>query len=280
MGRSRAPVSRAELLPLPSGKGRLGEIFEASILHHTRSAAHGRTIRHYLARAVVLVLEVKGQAEYDDETGRVAPLVPGSCFLIDPRVGHRYGPLPGSHWTEMYLSFRGPIFDSLEESARLMTDPVRHLTPPGAWRKKLREILPPAGGDRHPDLCNGRLIAFLTEAFPPLPVQEEQADSWVPVAKRMLERECATVTEVTERLATTTGLAAETLRKHFRTLTGCSMKAWQMAGKVATARSLLARAGMTQKEIAATLGFSSPQHFSRCMRKATGSTPGNLAKLR
>jgi len=279
VSRIHFPASRAELLPLPTGKGLLGEIFEAAILHHMRKGADGPAIRRYVARAVVLVLKVHGRAEYADETGRTSPLVPGSCFLVDPRVGHRYGPVEGSYWTEMYLSFRGPLFDSFDLSANLTNDPIRHLSPLKAWQRKLREVLPHGGHDE-PDACNGRLIAFLAEAFLRQQPSSDGAAAWVALAKRMLERELLTVTEITDRLSATTGLAPETLRKQFRRVTGSSMKSWQLAGRVANAHTLLARGTMTQKEIAAALGFSNPQHFSRCIRKSTGKTPGRLAKDR
>lgn len=278
MARRSSPVSRAELLPLPTRKGALGEIFESSVLHDMRQAAEGESNRHYIARAVVLVLEVHGRAEYGDETGRVEPLVPGSCFLVDPEVGHRYGPLDGSYWTEIYISFRGPMFESLMRLSHMMENPVRHLTPLDLWQQKLRNILPHPDGINEPDACNGRLLAFLTEAFPPLSVPGNHTLPWIDLAKRMLERENITIAEATARLSNITGLSPETLRKQFRHITGQSMKSWQLAGRIATAQSLLARGSMTQKEIAATLGFSSPQHFSRCIRKATGTTPARIAK--
>ena len=263
-------------MPIPETQGALGGIFEAAIIVNSRAPLH--EFRRYEGRAIVLVLEVVGEAEYTDETGRVCALAPGNCILIDPRIGHRYGPRPGSRWTEMYISFRGPIFDALELAGNFSTDPVRHLDSLALWKKRLRAVLPGAGEADAPDACIGRLVAFLTEAFPAKVAPANEADAWIVSAKRLLDTERLNVSEATARLAAESGLAPETLRKRFRAVVGRSMKAWQLAGRIETARSLLARGGMTQKEIAAALGFSHPQHFSRTLRKATGDTPGGLAK--
>lgn len=270
---------RAELLRVPASAGKLGEIFEAAVLRDTHCGAEGMENRRYIARAVVLVLEVVGEAEYGDETGRVAPLVPGSCFLIDPGLGHRYGPRPGSRWAEMYVCFRGPIFDTLVTDAGLMESPVRQLSPVAMWQGKLANVLPYPGGYNDTDSCIGRLLAFLAEAFCADHARGGN-EAWLDMAKRMLGRENFSVAETTSQLAGTTGLAPDTLRKAFRELTGYSMKSWQVAGKVAAARHLLSRGGLSQKEISEALGFSSPQHFSRCLKKETGFTPGELAKKR
>ncbi|MGC4013675.1 MAG: AraC family transcriptional regulator [Luteolibacter sp.] len=280
MSMVREPQPRIERLPIPEGNGALGEIFEAAILHDMKYAGRGERNRYFIARAAILVLDVQGEAEYSDETGRERPLIPGDCILLDPRMRHYYGPVTGSHWTEMYVCFRGPIFDAMELSANMMSEPVRHLDPLSDWQNRLRAVLPGSSGSDAPDACIGRLISFLTEAFPPRISQPQAADAWVTQAKRMLGTENLTVAEVSEKLSEITGMAAETVRKRFRHLVGTSMKAWQMEAKVLAARSLLARGSMTQKEIAAALGFSHPQHFSRCLRKATGHTPGKIAKNR
>lgn len=280
MNPSRVPQPRIELLPTPEGKGALGEIFEAAILHDMKYAGRGERNRYFIARAAILVLDVQGEAEYSDETGRERPLVPGDCILLDPRLRHYYGPVAGSHWTEMYVCFRGPIFDTLELAGNLMSEPVRHLAPVADWQARLRNVLPGGSGSDSPDACIGRLVSFLTEAFPPHRQALPEADAWITQAKRMLATENVTVAEVSEKLSGVAGMAPETLRKRFRHLVGTSMKAWQMEAKVVAARSLLARGSMTQKEIAAALGFAHPQHFSRCLRKATGSTPGMIAGKR
>lgn len=278
MSKSHLPDPKVELLPLPARKGALGEIFEARVLHHMREAAEGMRNRHYIANAVVFVLEVHGHASYGDETGRQVPLKPGSCFLIDPELGHHYGPLEDSYWTELYVSFRGPLFDALIRLMRMMEHPVRRIEDVGLWRRKLLAVLPHAGNATESDACCGRLAAFLTEMFPVLRDPAHQDPGWLALAKDMLEREFSPISEVTARCAERSGLAAETVRKQFRLLTGQSMKSWQIKSRIATARSLMARGNMTQKEIAATLGFASPQHFSRSIRMTTGAAPSRFMK--
>lgn len=265
-----------ELLPIPRAPGSLGEIFEAAVLRDMKSGAEGLQNRHYKARAVVLVLEVHGEAEYGDETGRVVPLRPGSCILVDPEIGHRYGPKEGSRWSEMYICFRGPVFDAIEHAARMRDHPVINLPGGRDWAAALRAVLPGPELNEPADLCNGRLIAFLTEAFPSVTAPLDPREHWISEAKHLLVRKNLSVLETTKRLAENTGIAAETLRKRFRRITGSSMKAWQLERRVDIACNLLERGLMPQKQIASMLGFSSTQHFSRCIRQLTGKTPGEI----
>lgn len=67
-------------------------------------------------------------------------------------------------------------------------------------------------------------------------------------------------------------VSASTLSHHYAALTGESPKAAFIRMKVAHAQLLLLK-GTPVKTVAAQLGFSSPFHFSRCFRQATGTPP-------
>ncbi|MFA5206882.1 MAG: AraC family transcriptional regulator [Lentisphaeria bacterium] len=67
-------------------------------------------------------------------------------------------------------------------------------------------------------------------------------------------------------------VSESTLSHRYAALTGESPKAAFIRLKVAQARLLLLK-GTPVKTVAAQLGFSSPFHFSRCFRQATGTPP-------
>lgn len=253
---------RVEKLPVPDRSGVLGSVFEAAILENASNAIPA--LRRYSAYAVVLVLHVEGEAFYEDETGVGVALAPGDCVFVNPRVAHRYGPREGSRWSELYLSYRGPLFDALH--ALSPGAPVRRVGDLDATRRTLLAVLTGGGAAGTPDACVGRLIAWLSSVIPS--VADVGDAPWIARIKRLLDIERLSVAEATRLVASAEGLSPETLRKKFKVEVGCSLKTWQMEARLRTARSLMSRGGMTQKDIATTLGFAHPQHFSRALRKA------------
>jgi hypothetical protein len=55
---------------------------------------------------------VAGSGNYRDARGIDVPLRAGDVILVFPEVAHSYGPEPGGIWNELYVCFRGPVFES------------------------------------------------------------------------------------------------------------------------------------------------------------------------
>src|SRR5688500_2342748 len=98
--------------------------------------------RYYPLRAAVLL--GRGGGIYRDTQGTNTVISPGDVILVNPRIGHTYGPESGQNWHEYYVSFEGPIFDALETCGVLdPSRPVRRLGPLQPWRNRFLALFPP-----------------------------------------------------------------------------------------------------------------------------------------
>src|SRR5690606_34876202 len=76
----------------------------------------------------------EGNGTYRDERGLEFTVGPGQWILVFPEVAHAYGPKRGERWNEIYLCFRGPVFEAWRGTGILNPD-----RPMGRW-------LPPKRG--------------------------------------------------------------------------------------------------------------------------------------
>jgi len=74
---------------------------------------------------------VAGTGNYYDARGNDIPLRSGDVILVFPEVAHSYGPKPGGIWNELYVCFRGPVFESWREAKVFdVRNPAFHWKPP------------------------------------------------------------------------------------------------------------------------------------------------------
>lgn len=81
-----------------------------------------------------LVYSVSGRCFYEDERGGRREVEPGGWILVFPDLAQAYGPTSGDRWDELYVCFRGPVFEAWRKVGCF--DPRRTT---GRW-------LPPAEG--------------------------------------------------------------------------------------------------------------------------------------
>lgn len=79
-------------------------------------------------------------------------------------------------------------------------------------------------------------------------------------------------------LAREAGINEFKLKKGFREIYGDTVFGFQAKQRLEKAHKLLIQTEKSSSEIAAELGFSSPQHFSKAFKKQFGITPGNMRK--
>lgn len=79
-----------------------------------------------------------------------------------------------------------------------------------------------------------------------------------------------------DRLARSQGVAPSTLRARVKAATGVPPRRYALLTRLERARDLLRETAMSVADVAAALGFSSPQHLSRQCTRLLGASPRAL----
>jgi AraC-like DNA-binding protein len=216
-----------------------------------------RPLRVYGSYA--LVYSLAGVARYEDALGCRTDIRPGDLIVVFPKVGHRYGPPAGQTWEEYFVCFEGPIFDLWRKRGVLSpARPVYRLEPLDYWLRRLEEIVAP----HLPALervC--RVQAMLADALAQhqRDAAAEQDELWLTQARGLLDADPSKALYV-ETVARKLGLSHETFRKKFTRLAGVSPYRYRMTRVIDHACRLVREERLSNKEIAAQLGFSDAFH--------------------
>jgi AraC family transcriptional regulator len=81
-----------------------------------------------------------------------------------------------------------------------------------------------------------------------------------------------------EQLARATHCSPTQLRRVFRAARGTTPKAAITAWRIDEAKRLLAAGRWTATQVAARVGFATPQRFAAVFRRVVGATPGKYAR--
>ncbi|MDD5198819.1 MAG: AraC family transcriptional regulator [Terrimicrobiaceae bacterium] len=225
-----------------------------------------------------IVYLVGGGGRYEDALGRRKEARAGDLLLLFPDIGHWYSPAPGGRWDEIYIVFDGPVFDLWRKRGVLAPDaPIYHLEPLEYWLRRFEEVVAP----NLPALervC--RLQSVLSGVFThyqrnPAAARDEE---WLARACELLDAgigEELYVEDVPRRL----GISVETFRKKFARLAGAPPWRYRMTRVIERGCRLVHEGRLTNKEIAAKLGFNDEFHFSRRFKQITGRSPTQFRTL-
>jgi AraC family transcriptional regulator len=78
------------------------------------------------------------------------------------------------------------------------------------------------------------------------------------------------------KLAAAAGLSVFHFSRAFRQSMGTSPYQYLLARKIERAKSFLAESNRSVAEVAASVGFSRPNHFARVFKKQTGFSPNEF----
>lgn len=246
---------------------------------HTPPPDYMRPTTHFL-----LVLTLEGEADYVDDTGVRTILREGTLVWARPGVNQSYGPRPGSRWSELYMWFSGPIFETWQEHG-LPGERTRilSLSPLDYWVQRLREVVQPTSelqGERHLSrMC--QFQQFLADAvhFEQASQQTEENIRWCEQALHMLDNGNA-ATPSLEEIATTLGMSYTAFRKRFAKLTGKSPGQYRSEVLIRRACSRLLQTDETLSQISEGLGFYDSFHFSRRFKQIMGMPPTDFRRQR
>ncbi len=235
-----------------------------------------RTYREY---ALVYVLSGKGFM--DDEQGFHAEIEAGDLMFIYPDIAHRYGPKNNAVWSEIYISFSGPVFDLWQTQGLLDSKrPLRHLEPIAEWQRRFESILgAPRRNGYAPaltEVCRLQdlLADILLDQGPKLGAQQH----WLDCAIALLEADLSGELDMND-IAKNLGMNYETFRKRFTQLTQEPPARYRLVRRIERACDLMRAGVATDCEVSDMLGFCDASYFSRCFRRITGNSPSTFRKL-
>jgi AraC-like DNA-binding protein len=261
--------------------GLLGRVHSAGRIEGGRGVPTGppRRLDYY---AVMYVYG--GQGRYRDARHDLT-LLPGHLVQLVPGHAHWYG-VTGPHpWNEVHLTFAGPAFDlcaaqGLIDPAR----PVRRLTPVEHWLGRIdrfRTARPPASAAGADDEACAvlRLLVDMaardgTAGVAPAgdPGYRRGAD-WVARSRARLGADLGEPVDL-RQVAASVGMPYETWRKRFQAVTGEPPARYRLLRRLDAAGELMRRTSLTNRDIAASLGFTDEHHLARQFRRFTGMTTG------
>ncbi len=260
------------MLRLPPAGGGPGEVTLAGT---TAARREGSGPRQRVFGQYALVYLVEGEGFYRDEHGRGATIRPGDWILVFPEIAHSYGPVPGAVWHELYVCFRGAVFEAWRSSGTLSpAKPTGTWLPPVEGVREFRRFfaqMEERGGAALSALCRwqellGKIVTFQSATV-------EAAPRWLEQALDLLGNTTADSARSLQEVARCCGVSYETFRKKFVQQTGSAPWQYVQTCRIGRARQLIRLEQLTNQEIASLLGFYDEFHFSKVFTRLSGMTP-------
>lgn len=198
------------------------------------------------------------------------------CEINDPATSYYYPENGRAPWEFVYLSFLGPTATAMTREFVRRHGPVFHLPPDSciaaeimAWQKydKHEVRITPAEG--------ARLIAGLFTALSQSKVSLSQSDAGFVLAqetRRLVRKHLHQFCNV-KSLSAQLGVSREHLSRVFKEQTAQTPYQYLQRQKMLEACRLLKETRLTQKEIAAKMGYNVPAHFTRAFKRIMRLAP-------
>lgn len=264
----------------------LGQIVYAGTKWNSRATyAHAPPPEYFRPTTnFLIVLTLEGEADYVDSTGVRTILREGSFVWARPGVQQSYGPRGNSRWSELYMWFSGPVFDTWQEQGfpgertRILS-----LSPLDYWIQRLRDLVQPSSespGELHLSrLCRFQQILADAIHFDQSRNQTEENVRWCEQALQLLETGNMTTPSL-EEIAEALSMSYTAFRKRFAKLTGKSPGQHRSEVVIRQACSRLLMEDESLSQIAEGLGFYDSFHFSRRFKQIVGMAPTEFRRQR
>jgi AraC-like DNA-binding protein len=249
----------------------LGHVSLAGYIRDSRGISL-TALRNYENFALVYLLEGSGRMKVASQP--VMPCRAGDLLFVYPGIPHGYGPGPGERWSELFVVFNGPVFESWRQHGLLNVNHAKQrLVPISRWLPQLEKVIEPGLPHTVAGMLQRvcRLQQFLADIVQEqAPKPEDVQAPWLEQAMHeLVDGPGMAPSDVAEKL----GLSYETFRKEFARKTGCPPARYRMQRLIEQAGMLISERNLSNKELAETLGFYDEFHFSRRFREVTGKSP-------
>ena len=223
---------------------------------------------HFITRGLgSLQTDVAGSSQH--------MVLPGSTFILFPKVWHRYAPVADTGWTEYWIGLRGRRVDELIRSRALSEHDPQPLAN-NLQQLSLhfaRAVSTLESDDVMSSEIRRALATLILSDLNPAPkLQHFPQRSPVEKAVLLLHETSATrlkLDEIAQRL----NVGYHTLRQRFKKEMGCTMNQVRDELRLKRAAIMLRGSVLAVKEVAVQCGFEDPYYFSRAFRKRFGKSP-------
>lgn len=225
--------------------------------------------------AYVLSAVTGGSGSYRHHDGRVQPIGPGTFTVVPPGVPHWYGTPSGRRWTETFVVFTGPLFDTLAGSGVLAGSGPR-VPRPAPSVAELRTVL--QARPRSTRAAERQLLALADWLLGAEEPEGNPAPSdAMATAADLLASDLGARLDL-QAVAAEVGLSYDLFRHRFTRELGESPLAFRNARRLQVAANLLRMTDLTIREIARALGYADEFHLSRRFGAHFGLPPRDYRK--
>ncbi len=227
---------------------------------------------------------VSGRGIFESEDSGRVDLEAGHLIFILPGIWHRYRPSGGQHWHTYWTGFDGPVARSVIEHMEI--DPAQPVRMIGYQEKIIETFLEMIEVSQiefsgYQQVLAGeimKLLGWVHAISRKAEFRDQDVDRIMKAAKLILMQ--LDPEQAVEEVAGALNMGYSKFRKLFRDYTQLSPGQFRMQHRLKKAMLMVAADNRPIKEIAYTLGFESPQYFSRIFRKKTGMSPGEFRRGR
>lgn len=263
---------RDEVIHRDGGNCPLGNVFKRG---HLKTSCGLKTFRALPHFAIVYILA--GEGFFESEAKARCKVSSGDVLLLFPNQPHRYGPTGSSGWSEIYLLFDGPVFETWLSAGIISPErAVLHTRSVEKWARRVADILPSrpemrlSAADALAAVCRlQNLLADLLGADNR--ASDGRSSAWH-------QQACALLQELPYRgqnaIARQMGCATvDGFRKRFQKLSGIAPNRYRQVYIAEQACRLLQNGELRDHQIADRLGFHDAAHFSKFFKAQCGQTP-------
>lgn len=224
-----------------------------------------------------LIYVTRGEGYFRSETTAPLPLAAGNLFVLFPGVWHCFDCRPGTAWDLRWIGVHGEQFDCLR--CRRVISADRPLLQIGsdeavlaAFRRAWDHVLQNPPGLQ--PLLAAAAMEVLAAALSAAAAAKRPSGPGpiVHQAMLMLQNRCQDEVDMPS-LAEELHISYSRFRHMFRTEAGCSPYQYHLRLRIRRAQELLRTSAMTVRQVAASLAFDDPYHFSKIFKEKTGYSP-------
>lgn len=237
--------------------------------------SHGTGFAQYRVYGMyALVFLLHGGGRYRDRRGVDRRLSAGDLLVVFPEHPHQYGPEAGDDWDEVFIAFKGAVFEGWRANGLDPVNPVWSLSEPDTWAQRFFDILRMP----HTSMTEATAVAaaihqLIADALARRPARRED---WLENACQLLSGG-ADAPDIPD-IAATAGMSHERFRKGFKSATGESPTAFRRRCRLAQAVLMLQRSDLKLDMIAESLGFCDGFHLSKAFKAEYGHPPSAIRR--